>query len=162
MKLRVRLLVGYGYLVALLLLTAGSGMLGFLQLSEGIDVILEENFRSISASTHMLEALERQDSATLLLLLDEQTDRADMERFQKAFSDALEEAQANITEDDEEEELAAYRRVLRHSEKTLVELVASAQQLVHGRAIEAEFGIEDGQPVCEMPDRRSAKSPARP
>ncbi|MCB1057893.1 MAG: HAMP domain-containing protein [Acidobacteria bacterium] len=109
MKLRVRLLVGYGYLVALLLLTAGSGMLGFLQLSEGIDVILEENFRSISASTHMLEALERQDSATLLLLLDEQTDRADMERFQKAFSDALEEAQANITEDDEEEILARIR-----------------------------------------------------
>ncbi len=53
-------------------------------------------------------------------------------------------------EDDEDEELAAYRRVLRHSEKSLVELVASAQQLVHGRAIEAEFGIEDGQPVCEM------------
>lgn len=116
MTLRVRLLLGYGYLVALLLLTAGSATLGFLTLSAGIDTILEENFRSISASTRMVESLERQDSATLAALLDPAADRRPLERFAEEFEAGLAEALANITEEQEEEILrqigdqyAAYR-----------------------------------------------------
>ena len=72
MTLRARLLLGYGYLVALLLFTAGSATLSFLHLSAGIEVVLDENFRSIRAAMAMIEALERQDSATLAALIEGQ------------------------------------------------------------------------------------------
>jgi NtrC-family two-component system sensor histidine kinase KinB len=100
--LRLRLLLGYGYLVALMVLCAGSAMLGFLQLSQGIDVILEENFTSIAACTRMLEALERQDSATLLLLLDQAPDREELQRWHTAFEQSLQAAEDNVTEEAEQ------------------------------------------------------------
>lgn len=109
MTLRVRLLLGYGYLVALLLLATGSAMLGFLQLSESVDVVLEENLFSIHSSMHMLESLERQDSVTLAALLDGDAHRAELERQDAAFHQALGEAADNITEDAEGPVLEAIR-----------------------------------------------------
>lgn len=69
MKLRVRILLGYGYLVALLLVAAGSAMLGFFQLSERIESVLERNSRTLRATTELIDTIERQDSATLSALL---------------------------------------------------------------------------------------------
>jgi HAMP domain-containing protein len=97
MTLRLRLLLGYGYLVALLLVATGSAMLGFLHLSESVDVILEENFASITAAMSMLEALERQDSATLAALLEGRGEVPEMEAYEEAFLAALEAAEGNVT-----------------------------------------------------------------
>ena len=47
-------------------------------------------------------------------------------------------------------EAAAFRRVLRHSEKSLVELAGAVGAVVHGRVVAAEFEIDDGQPVAEF------------
>lgn len=109
MTLRTKLLLGYGYLVALLLLAAGSAMLGFLTLSESIDVVLENNYRSIRASMDMVDALDRQDSATLAALLDDPGE-ASLEPFERAFSDALRAARDNITEHREPEILETIAR----------------------------------------------------
>lgn len=104
MSLRLRLLLGYGYLVLLLLVMAGSAMLGFLQLSQGIDQVLQENVQSITASMGMIEALERQDSFTLALLLDPEPEQAEeLDRFERSFRKALAEARSNITETQEME-----------------------------------------------------------
>jgi len=97
MTLRTKLLLGYGYLVGLLLLAAGSAMLGFMSLSEGIDVVLENNYRSIRAAIDMMNALERQDSATLAALLDDPR-REGQAPFEAAFSEALAVARGNVTE----------------------------------------------------------------
>lgn len=117
MTLRLRLLLGYGYLVGLLLLAAGSSLLGFLQLSLGVGVVLEENVKSISAAMQMIEAIERQDSATLSALLEERSEAEGMEGHETAFRDALAVALDNITEDEEtgvlrqiERDYEAYRR----------------------------------------------------
>jgi len=107
MTLRARLLLGYGYLVALLLFTAGSATLSFLHLSAGIEVVLDENFRSIRAAMAMIEALERQDSATLAALIEGHHQMVDMASHEEAFQDALDEAAGNVTEEDEPETLAA-------------------------------------------------------
>ncbi len=110
MTLRARLLLGYGYLVGLLLFTAGSATLSFLHLSAGIEVVLDENFRSIRAAMAMIEALERQDSATLAALIDGESEIGDMASHEEAFQDALKEASGNVTETDEPETLASIRQ----------------------------------------------------
>lgn len=110
MTLRVRLLLGYGYLVALLLAAAASALLGFLELSAGIDEVLEENFRSIRASMRMIESLERQDSATLAALAGGEVQGAGMAPLEKEFLDALNDAEGNVTEGAEPQILGAVRK----------------------------------------------------
>jgi HAMP domain-containing protein len=110
MSLRVRLLLGYGYLIGLLLVTAVSALLGFLRLSEVVDVVLEDNYATIRASLDMLEALERQDSATLATLLDGAA-ADELAAHEDAFLDALGRAEGNVTEEAERPALAALREL---------------------------------------------------
>ncbi|MFW6057719.1 MAG: HAMP domain-containing protein [Persicimonas sp.] len=104
MSLRLRLLLGYGYLVLLIVLAAGGSAVGFFDLSRGIDRILDENVRSLGSATEMLGALERQDSVTLAALVRGGADdelREDFDRADASFNEALEAARANITIDGE-------------------------------------------------------------
>jgi hypothetical protein len=112
------MLLGYGYLVGLLLLTAASSLIGFFRLSEGIEAVLEDNFTSIQATMTMLDALERLDSA-LLTALAEPTAFDDSE--DDRFLEALAQAEANVTEESEpailariREEFGGYRSARRH------------------------------------------------
>jgi uncharacterized membrane protein YkoI len=57
---------------------------------------------------------------------------------------------SNEREDDEDDELRAYREVLRHAEKSLVDLADSAGSLIRGQVVSAEFELDDGQPVAEV------------
>lgn len=107
MTLRVRILVGYGSLVALLLLAAGSAMLGFFYLSAGIDALLEKNFTSIRAAMEMIESLERQDSITLAALVDAEADTVGLEPLESSFLTALARCEGNVTEEEEPAILAA-------------------------------------------------------
>lgn len=109
MQLRTRLLVGYAYLVVLLLVAAGSAALIFLDLSQGIGRVLEENFRSVRAAVDMLQALERQDSLTLTLLVDPATAGDDFETLDAAFTEALGKAEANVTLSGERESVTRIR-----------------------------------------------------
>ncbi len=105
MSLRTRLLLGYGYLVLLIVLAAGGAAVGFFDLSRGIDRLLQENVRSLTAATNMLVALERQDSATLAALVQpgvEPEIREDLDEADAAFADALAAAKGNITIEGEE------------------------------------------------------------
>lgn len=72
MTLRTRLLLGYGYLVALLLITAALSALGLQRFGRSLDRVLAENVTSVQAAMDMLEALERQREATFALLLGDQ------------------------------------------------------------------------------------------
>lgn len=102
-NLRTRLLFGYGYLVVLLLLTAGTAGFGFFTISEAIDRILSENFRSVSASVDMMEALEQQNALTMRGLLTEQVDMEAMQEAEETFESALEIARKNATAEGEPE-----------------------------------------------------------
>lgn len=124
MTLRLRLVLGYAYLVSLVLVTAVSAVAGFVVLSRGIDQVLADNVRSIEASMAMLESLERQDSATLSSLL-ASDEAADLEIADQAFRQALDDARGNITEDRERIVLGEMRRL--HEE-----LVAIRDQVIAG------------------------------
>lgn len=105
MTLRTRLLLGYGYLVLLIVLAAGGAAVGFFDLSRGIDRILEENVRSLTSATNMLEALERQDSATLAALVEPGVQpeiKADLEEADASFAEAFAAARGNVTIEGEE------------------------------------------------------------
>lgn len=101
MNLHTRLLLSYGYLVALVLIGAAGAALGFFALGNRIGEVLDDNFKSVRASMDMLEALERQDSAVLTALLDFDHPRDDVESSERAFLAALEQARGNVTESDE-------------------------------------------------------------
>jgi HAMP domain-containing protein len=97
MNLRSRLLLGYGYLVVLLILGAAAAALGFHHLGRSIGRILDENFQSVDASMTMLHALERQDSALLASLLEEAGATRQIASSERDFQDALEAARRNVT-----------------------------------------------------------------
>jgi HAMP domain-containing protein len=97
MRLATRILLGYWYLVILLVIIAAGAALGFHTLGSNIGRVLKENFDSVRSSTAMMESLERQDSAVLALLLGREGARHALETSEESFRQALGRARANIT-----------------------------------------------------------------
>ncbi len=67
--LRKKIFIGYGITLLLMVLILIWAFLNLWNLGQASDAILRENYRSILAAENMVYALERQDSAVLLLLL---------------------------------------------------------------------------------------------
>lgn len=97
MRLRTRILLGYWYMVALLVMSAAGAALGFHNLGNNIGRVLTENFDSVRASMAMIDSLERQDSAVLAVLLGKVGAREQVEFSENAFREALDRARSNIT-----------------------------------------------------------------
>ncbi|MFZ7110172.1 MAG: hypothetical protein ACOWYE_00680 [Desulfatiglandales bacterium] len=98
MKLRVKILSGF-MILALMLLIAGAWSIYQLNLI-GVSVqrLLDDNYKSIKASNAMLQAVEREDSAVLLLLMGKwEEGRKILKSAQEAFVDGFEIAQNNLT-----------------------------------------------------------------
>ncbi len=69
MKLRLKILSGFSILAIILLISAGWSISELGKMGHSVQKILDENYRSINAAKEMIEALEREDSAILTLLL---------------------------------------------------------------------------------------------
>lgn len=108
-NLRTRLLVGYGYMAVLLLLTAGTAAFGFFTINEAISRILSDNFRSVSASFELMNSLERQNTLTKVALLEDSDGNDRLAEADRAFEEALEFAKTNVTVEGEEQALVAVR-----------------------------------------------------
>ncbi|MGB3615848.1 MAG: ATP-binding protein [Elainellaceae cyanobacterium] len=107
MKLQTKILAGYGSSLVLIVLVGLWGLANLWRLGRASDAILTENYRSIRAAEGMLDSLERQDSATLLLLLeDEQTGTRLFQDNEIEFLQWLSRAKDNITIAGEAEILA--------------------------------------------------------
>ena len=102
-NLRTRLLVGYGYMTVLLLFTAGSAAFGFFTISEAIDRILSENFRSVAAAVEMMDALERESVVTMQGMLEGSLDQEQIQEADQRFHFALADAKGNVTLEGEKE-----------------------------------------------------------
>jgi HAMP domain-containing protein len=91
MLLRTRILLGYGYLIGLLLLSVSVAALNSSRVAGNARQIRERNIDSLTLAVQMLEKLERQDSETLLGLL-HPTQGTRLDEADLAFETALDEA----------------------------------------------------------------------
>ena len=118
MKLKDKILLGYGLSLTLIVLVGGWGITNLRRLGKASEAILKENYNSILAAENTIDALERQDSAILLFLL-ENRDRGS-QQFQNnqiEFLKWLGRAEGNVTIPGEAEIIAsiesAYQDYLR-------------------------------------------------
>lgn len=102
MGLRAKILIGF-LILSLMLLIAGVWSIRELStIGTSVQKLLDDNYRSINAAKMMIEALEREDSATLLLLLGNwEEGRKIMNDADNVFQKELQIAENNITEPDE-------------------------------------------------------------
>lgn len=110
-SLRGRLFVGYGIVLSLVAVVVIWSLVLVNRLGRASDAILRENYRSIIAAEHMIDALERQDSALLLMLLgDSEAGAAQFRDNETEFLQYLGRAADNITIDGEAEVIEAIRQ----------------------------------------------------
>lgn len=98
MPLKRRILIGYGVAFALMATVIAWAVANLVSLGRASDAILRENYRSILAAGNMVEALDRQDNAILLSLLEGTEAGLAQARAQDAvFLEWLARAKDNIT-----------------------------------------------------------------
>lgn len=106
-SLRRKLAFSYGLLIVIILAVSAWSIYHLVQLGRAVDVILVNNYKSITAAENMKEALERQDSAAMFFIASHgDKARAQFETNSRRFAEQLEIAQSNITEAGESEVIA--------------------------------------------------------
>jgi two-component system, NtrC family, sensor histidine kinase KinB len=95
---RKKILLGYGASLLLIIVVLSWAVFMILRLGRASESILRENYQSILAAENMIDAVERQDSATLLILLGyEQQGISEFRENETLFLQWLGRAKDNIT-----------------------------------------------------------------
>lgn len=90
-------------LVALLIVAGVVSIYQFINISHSVNALIEDNYKTIIASKSMLEALEREDSGILLLLLGKwEEGRRIIDEGDQSFIAAMDVARNNLTEPGED------------------------------------------------------------
>lgn len=98
MKLRMKLLMGFLILSGMLVVAGIWSIYALGSLGQSVQGLLDDNYRSIRAADQMLQALEREDSGVLLLLLGRWEDgRQIIDLAHVSFQEAFDKAAQNIT-----------------------------------------------------------------
>jgi signal transduction histidine kinase len=106
-SLRRKLAFSYGLLIVIILAVSAWSIYHVVKLGRAIDVILVNNYKSITAAENMKEALERQDSAAMFFIAGHADKaRQQIEASTSAFAQEFEVASHNVTEPGEAEIIA--------------------------------------------------------
>jgi hypothetical protein len=98
MGIRLKVLLGFLILTIMLIISGSWSIYEMNRISSSVQDILDENYQSIYASKMMIEALERQDSAILLLLIgQEEKAREIIKSTDSLFQNYYQSAVNNIT-----------------------------------------------------------------
>ncbi len=129
MKLQAKVLSGYTVSLALVVLVGSWGIFNLWRLGQASEDILQENYRSIRAADSMIDALERQDSATLILLLDEDANagRTLFREYEVQFLQWLSRAKDNVTLPNEAETLSQLESAYKEYLLSVDQLVALSE-----------------------------------
>lgn len=136
MTLRTRILLGYGYLIGLLLLSVSVAAINSQRVAGNAKQILERNIRSLTQAITMLEQLERQDSETLYALLHPTTGTG-LDEAENGFEAALKEAEDVSKAGGDEQDgptLAAVRENFDTYRKARAELLSRVYEDSHAAA----------------------------
>jgi two-component system, NtrC family, sensor histidine kinase KinB len=108
---RKKILLGYGASLLLIIVVLSWAMFLILRLGRASESILRENYQSIQAAENMIDAVERQDSATLLILLGyERQGASEFRENETLFLQWLGRAKDNITIPGEKEIIDALEK----------------------------------------------------
>lgn len=100
--LRKKILIGYSIVLILMIIVFISAFIYLLRLGKASDAILSNNYKSILAANSMIGAIERQDSAVLLIFLGyNEQGLMQFNENEKTFLQWFGRARDNITEDGE-------------------------------------------------------------
>jgi NtrC-family two-component system sensor histidine kinase KinB len=106
--LRKKISIGYGITLVLMILVLIWAFLNLWNLGQASDAILRENYRSILAAENMVYAIERQDSAILLIFLGyEEQGWKQFRENESQFFQWLARAKDNITVEGEDKIVSA-------------------------------------------------------
>ena len=109
LTIRQKLSIGFGGLLAVLVIVGTQAIYLISDLGQSIDVILRENYRSVIACQDMKEALERMDSGALFCLLGYEEGRTLIDANELIFQKALDFELNNITVPGEKEKAERIR-----------------------------------------------------
>jgi NtrC-family two-component system sensor histidine kinase KinB len=110
-SLRKKIFIGYGIILILLIVVFAWAFANLLTLGKASEAILTENYKSILAAESMINAIERQDSGILLLLLNhEERGLTQFRENETQFLQWLGRAKDNITVKGESDLLNAIDR----------------------------------------------------
>ena len=130
-----KLMLGFGGLLAVVVVLGLLTMSQIDGLGKAIDVILKENYRSVVACQDMKESLERVDSGILLTLIgDEENGRQQIEANITAFRVALSVELNNITLTGEREKAERIRTLFEHFTMLLPLAIQSTRTVETRRA----------------------------
>lgn len=136
--IRQKLSLGFGGLLALIVIIGLESVSLLSELGGSIDVILRENYRSVIASQEMKEALERMDSGILFTLLVYQKEGLDLITENKTvFLKAMKSELENITIPGEQEKAIHIQSLFNQYEETIESVTQS--ELPHKVRMEAYF-----------------------
>jgi NtrC-family two-component system sensor histidine kinase KinB len=131
-NLRRKILAGYLAAVALAAMVLGLALVNIVRLGDASDAILRENYRSILAAEEMINELQQQENASLLLVLGAGPEtRPDSREAEQRFLIWLARAKSNITI---EGEAAILQRIDSAYADYLVERARFRQMLQEERA----------------------------
>jgi signal transduction histidine kinase/HAMP domain-containing protein len=144
-SLRRKLAFSYGLLIVIILAVSAWSIYHVVKLGRAIDVILVNNYKSITAAENMKEALERQDSAAMFFIAGHPDKaRGQFEVSGVTFTQEFEVASHNVTETGEAEIItdisAKYRAYKSELETTLnAPGTPAAKSNIYFERLEPEF-----------------------
>ena len=98
MKIRTKILLGFLILAIMLAVAGAYSIYELTTISTSVQKLLDDNYKSVTAAKQMIEALEREDSGILLLLLGKWKEgRKTIVDAHKNFENAFEIAGNNLT-----------------------------------------------------------------
>ena len=102
--LKLKIFASFTLLIAILAIAGTISIVKFRSISNSVQDLIKDNYKSIKASKTMLEALEREDSGVLLLMLGEWKEgREIINAADSTFLKAFETTKHNLTEKNEAE-----------------------------------------------------------
>lgn len=111
MKLRLKILSGFLILALMLTVAAVWSVFELRSIGTSVNLLLEENYKSIAASKTMIEALEREDSGVLLLMLGKWDEgRKIISSGDSLFQEGFNIAASNITIENEQSYIDSINR----------------------------------------------------
>lgn len=98
MGIRIKILSGFLILAMMLLVAGAWSIYELTNIGVSVQKLLDDNYKSINAAKIMIEALEREDSAILLLLSGKwEEGRLIMKSADESFNRAFQAAESNVT-----------------------------------------------------------------